>query len=520
MDIAIIILGIIFIIIIIIFISLISYNMYKLSNINNEQQKIIKIIEDKTDKRFSNSIFMTNMKNIFFKFNHHLINDILRKICKDSNSDDFFVKCNEDSTETPLNDREFDDGKLKKYNAEINHIWKIIITTIEKIETPFYHKYTDNELDNMIKGKLNLNKFIEIENQVLLGNRQNSLIIESAVKIYYIYIEIIFDMIKSIINDKELRETVFNKFKLIIETIIIKFLADNFEDIKSMINTGTKEGNNDILRALFDNKYAKFNEINLAYEFDDSIDRYYVTPKYRNKESKIDDEIQKNLQRAKKLNDDFIELYPDTQNDGFSESLYSKQNDDVIQHIGHDKDTIIYLGVQPAEYDPEILHVFRLFKDKEETTYMDTMNSTKFEMSDDFIDVFVKEENLHNYHRQFMIAKNRGEVISPSDIIIYPDKQHVNFITHIYLSSNIIIYLGVQPAEYDPSGEILHVFRLFNGYKGEKRNIVRMNSTNYKMSDDYIDVFVKEEKLSDYHRQFMDAKSRGEVISPSDIVDK
>ena len=243
MDIVIIILGIIFLIIIIIFLSLISYNIYKLSNINNEQQKIIKIIEDKTDKRFSNSIFITNMKNIFFKFNHHLINDILRKICKDSNSDEFFVKCNEDSTDntlTPLDDREFDDGKLKKYNAEINHIWKIIITTIEKIETPFYHKYTDNELDNMIKGKLNLNKFIEIENQVLLGNRQNSLIIESAVKIYYIYIEIIFDMIKSIINDKELRETLFNKFQLIIETIIIKFLADNFEDIKSMINTGTK----------------------------------------------------------------------------------------------------------------------------------------------------------------------------------------------------------------------------------------------------------------------------------------
>lgn len=82
MDIVIIILGIIFIIMIIIFILLISYNMYKVSNLNNEQITIIKTINDVKNKRFNNSIFITNMKNIFFKFNYHLIYNIFKQICK------------------------------------------------------------------------------------------------------------------------------------------------------------------------------------------------------------------------------------------------------------------------------------------------------------------------------------------------------------------------------------------------------------------------------------------------------
>ena len=110
MDITIIILGIIFIIMIIIFISLISYNMYKVSELKNEQ-----------NKRFSNSIFMTNMKNIFFKFNHHLINNIFKQICKDTNSDMFYTRCKiEDGTPSPENDRQFSDDFLKKYNRKIN----------------------------------------------------------------------------------------------------------------------------------------------------------------------------------------------------------------------------------------------------------------------------------------------------------------------------------------------------------------------------------------------------------------
>ena len=311
METVIIILGIIFLIIIIIFLSLISYNMYKLSNINNEQQNIIKIIEDNTNKRFSNSIFMINAKNIFFKLNNYLINDIFKKICLSVDSNNsyspFYLKeCDEDSTNIPF---QIDDKELKEYHEKVNDMWKIVITTIKKIETPFYHKYTDSEIDNMIKEKLTLNKVIENENHKLNFSYQGSLLITAGVKIVGIYMDIISDMINHIIDDIDLQKSLFNKFKYLIESIIIGFLGENFEDIKSMITSGTNEGTRDRLITKFSETYNKFDEINIEDQFSESVNRYYETPKFRNNLNDLEDKIENTKQQFEKINDDYQDYH-------------------------------------------------------------------------------------------------------------------------------------------------------------------------------------------------------------------
>tara|TARA_Y100000389_G_scaffold71465_1_gene68141 strand:- start:900 stop:1775 length:876 start_codon:yes stop_codon:yes gene_type:complete len=282
--------------------------MYKLSNINNEQQNIIKIIEDNNNKRFSNSIFMINAKNIFFRFNNYLINDIFKKICfhvdtNNLNSPLLFKECDEDSTNNPF--IQIDDKELKKYDEKVNDIWKIVITTIKKIETPFYHKYTDSEIDNMIKEKLSLNKVIERENLRLRTSYQGSLLITAGVKIVGIYMDIISDMINHIIDDIELQKSLFNKFKYLIEGIIIGFLGENFEDIKSMITSGTDEGTRDRLLTKFSETYTKFNEINIEDQFSESVNRYYETPKFRNNLNDLEDKIENTKQQFEKINDDY-----------------------------------------------------------------------------------------------------------------------------------------------------------------------------------------------------------------------
>jgi hypothetical protein len=280
--------------------------MYKLSNINNEQQNIIKIIEDNTNKRFSNSIFIINMKNIFFRFNNYLINDIFKKICMyaDSNNSNriYLKECDEDSTNNPFH---IDDKELKQYNEKANDMWKIVITTIKKIETPFYHKYTDSEIDNMIKEKFSLNKFIENENHNLHTSYKGSLLITAGVKIVGIYMDIISDMINHIIDDIELQKSLFKKFKYLIEGIIIGFLGENFEDIKSMITSGTHEGTRDRLLTKFGETYNKFSEIDIEDQFNKSVNRYYETPKFRNNLNDVEDKIENTKQQFEKINDDY-----------------------------------------------------------------------------------------------------------------------------------------------------------------------------------------------------------------------
>lgn len=307
MDIAIIILAIIFFIMIIIFMSLISYNMYKVSNLNNEQKIIIKTIENEKNKRFSNSIFMINAKNIFFKFANYLFNDIYKKIClhtvtNNLNTHFWFKECDEDSTDIPVH---FDDKEIKNYNEKVNDMWKIVITTIKKIETPFYHKYTDSEIDNMIKETLSLNKFIENENLKQRINYQGSLIMNAGVKIVDISMDIISDMINHIIDDIDLQVSLFTKFKYIIEAIIIGFLSENVQDIKSIITSGTDEGAQDKLLTKFNEIYTKYNEINIEDQFSESVNRYYETPKYRNNKSDLDDKIENTKQVFEKINDDY-----------------------------------------------------------------------------------------------------------------------------------------------------------------------------------------------------------------------
>lgn len=302
MNALIIILGIIFLIIIIIFLSLISYNMYKLSNINNEQQNIIKIIQDNTNKRFSNSIFMINAKNIFFRFNNYLINDIMKKICTDVDNPIYFKECNDDSTDNP---RMIGDKELKNYDENIKNMWKIVITTIEKLESPFYHKYTDTEIDNMIKEKISLNKVIEGENDKLHITYKVNLIMNASVQVLGIYKAIIFDMIEHITDDYELQQSLFNKFKYLIEGIIIGFLGDNFKDIKSMIISGTDEDIKDRLFTKFSETNTKFDEINIEDKFSKSVNRYYETPKFRNNITSGTEKIVNAAQQLKKINDHY-----------------------------------------------------------------------------------------------------------------------------------------------------------------------------------------------------------------------
>ena len=394
MNAVIIILGIIFLIIIIIFLSLISYNMYKLSNINNEQQNIIKIIQDNTNKRFSNSIFMINAKNIFFRFNNYLINDIMKKICMSAdigNHDNpfYFKECNDDSTDNP---RMVDDKELKKYDENIKDIWKIVITTIKKIETPFYHKYTDSEIDNMIKEKLSLNKVIQGENLKIHTSYQASLLINASVKIVGIYMDIISNMINHIIDDIELKTALFNKFKYLIEGIIIGFLTQNFDDIKLMLRRdATKEGNADILLTIFNEIGDKFNEINIEDQFSESVNRYYETPKFRNNLNDLEDKIENTKQQFERINQDH-----------FKTTLNYK----IPQKYNNNQ--ITYKGLTGLEVDGEDVHAFRLY----ESAKPDNWKTS--ETLPDFKDIFIKESFLDE--RAKMIIKDEKYLITTNEL--------------------------------------------------------------------------------------------------------
>jgi len=290
--------------------------MYKLTHINNEQQNIIKIIEDNTNKRFSNSIFIINVKNIFFRFNNYFINDIYKKLCMNMDSPQSFEfkECDDaDSTDNPFhNIRLHDINDNIDYHKEFNDMWEIIITTIKKIETPFYHKYTDTEIDNFIKEKISLNKFIEIENRQRHFSYQSSLLITAGVKIVDIYMDIISDMINHIIDDEDLQMSLFSKFKHIIEAIIIGFLGENIEDIKSLITSETDADTVNILLTKLNKTYNKFNEINIKDQFSESVNRYYETPKSRNDFKDLQDIKKNSKQRFEKIKDVYDDWHATT----------------------------------------------------------------------------------------------------------------------------------------------------------------------------------------------------------------
>ena len=320
MNVVILILGIIFIIIIIIIISLISYNMYKLTHINNEQQNIIKIIEDNNNKRFSNSIFMINVKNIFFRFNNYFINDIYKKLCMnvDTNLSYTIEECDADSTNAPFSTNDsvqvnFYEAFDIDYHKEFNDMWEIIITTIKKIETPFYHKYTDTEIDNIIKEKITLNKVIDIENSKIHVSNQGFVLINAGFKLVDIYMDIISDIINHITDDIELQQSLMFKFKYLIDGIIITFLGENFEDIRSLITSETDNGKeNDILYNKFIKTYNKFNEINIKDLFSESVNRYYETPKSRNNFKDLDDITENSKQQFEKIKDVYEDWHATT----------------------------------------------------------------------------------------------------------------------------------------------------------------------------------------------------------------
>ena len=387
MDVAILILGIIFLIIIIIFLSLISYNMYKLSHINNEQQNIIKIIEDNNNKRFSNSIFMINVKNIFFRFNNYLINDILKKICKDAERDNFLVKCDEE-----IKNRQFSDVKIKQYDTKINEMWKIIITTIKKIETPFYHKYTNSEIDNMIKENISLNKFLKLDNELTGQVNLTSLMHNMYFQIIEIYIDIIKDMIDHITDDIELQKSLFNKFKYLIEGIIISFLGENFEDIKSMITSGTDEGTRDRLLTKFSETYTKFNEINIEDEFDKSVYRFWETPEYRNNMNDLEDKQKNLLQQTKKISRNYMRNRLDYE-------IPEKYNNNQISYKG---EVAWLIGDKKVQ-----VHSFRLYESAKPDNFTP-------ETLPDFKDIHIMESSLDE--RAKMIIKDEKYLITAPEL--------------------------------------------------------------------------------------------------------
>lgn len=378
MNIAIVILGIIFFIMIIIFISLISYNMYKLSNLNYEQKTIIKIIQNEKNKRFSNSIFMTNMKNIFFKFNYHLINNIFKQICKDTNSDMFYTRCKiDDSTSSPENDRQFSDDFLQKYNKKINEIWDIIITTIKKIETPFYHKYTDEEIDNMIDYNFDLDEIIYMQNQEMQGNITYNIITANAVKANIIYMQIINDMIKHVTSDSELGMKIFNKFRYVIESIIVKFIKNNISDIKSIIAISNEEAVN-ILDNKFNELDVKFSEIDIRQEIDNSLNRYTNSSETKNKYDQLM-ELSKNTQQQL---DKVYKNYENISKNKFIRELPNEHPDEHIEFTD-----------KKDEYG-ETIYIFRIYEliktydfDKEEW-------ENKRKGNDKYFDIYIKEKYL------------------------------------------------------------------------------------------------------------------------------
>jgi len=382
MDIAIIILSIIFLIMIIIFISLISYNMYKVSELKNEQKTIITTIQDEKNKRFSNSIFMTNMKNIFFKFNNHLINNIFKQICKDTNSDMFYTRCKiEDGTPSPENDNQFSDDFLEKYDNKINEVWDIIITTIKKIETPFYHKYTDAEIDNMIDYNFDLDEIIYMQNQEMQGNITYNIIMSNAIKANIIYMQIINDMIKHVTNDSELGMKIFNKFKYVIESIIVKFIKNNITDIKSIIAISNEEAG-DLLDNKFDELGVKFDEIDIRDEIDNSLNRFTNSSEIKNKYDQLMD-LSKNTQQQL---DKIYKNYENISKNKFIRELPKKHPDEHIEFIAHKKD----------EYG-EIIYTFRIYEfvRKYNPDTKEWGNITR-KGNDKYFDVYIKEKYLDN----------------------------------------------------------------------------------------------------------------------------
>ena len=378
MDIAIIILGIIFLIMIIIFISLISYNMYKVSELKNEQNTIVKTIQDEKNKTFSNSIFMTNMKNIFFKFNHHLINNIFKQICKDTNSDMFYTRCKiEDGTPSPENDRQFSDDFLKKYNKKINEVWDIIITTIKKIETPFYHKYTDEEIDNMIDYNFDLDEIIYMQNQEMQGNITSSIIMTNVVKANIIYMQIINDMIKHVTSDAELGMKIFTKFRYLIESIFVRFIKNNISDIKSIIAMSNQEAG-DLLDSKFNQLGVKFNEIDIRDEINNSLRRYTNSPEIKNKYDQLMD-LSKNTQQQL---DKIYKNYENISKNKFIRELPKKHPDEHIEFTD-----------KKEEYG-ETIYIFRIYEFTKRY-YFDTKEWENVRKgSDKYFDVYIKEKYL------------------------------------------------------------------------------------------------------------------------------
>ena len=378
MDIAIIILGIIFLIMIIIFISLISYTIYKVSDLKKEQKNIISTVEYEKNKRFSNSIFMTNMKNIFFKFNHHLINNIFKQICKDTNNDMFYTRCKiEDGTPSPENDRQFSDDFLKKYNKKINEIWDIIIATIKKIETPFYHKYTDEEIDNMIDYHFDLDEIIYMQNYEMKGNIAYSIIMTNAVKANIIYMQIINDMIKHVTNDSELAMKIFNKFRYVIEGIFVKFIKNNISDIKSIIAISNEEAGN-----LLDNKFneldVKFDEIDIRREINNSLNRYTNSPEVKNKYDQLMDLSKNTQQQLDKIYKDYENLSKNK----FIRELPKKHPDEHIEFTD-----------KKDEYG-ETIYTFRIYELKRDYDFEKKEWGNVRKGNDKYFDVYIKEKYL------------------------------------------------------------------------------------------------------------------------------
>lgn len=312
MDIGIIILAIIMFFVIIIFISLISYNMYMINNINstlntnNDTLKSsIHLMSNRIaifeDQKFSNSIFITNMKELFFGWNRHLVANIYGKICEAetmSNAGNPLYKCGDEE----LMAKQVNNSYIEANNKKYQELWNIIIDTIKKLEKPFYHKYNHQEIDDFMSKIFDIDFFIKTANTTILKQEALDIIISNLTKMLKIYFSIISDAIRFITNDEVLFAEMYDKFTYEIHQIIVKYIIDNIPAIIDN-NYSTKEEFINALWEAHENALNKSQEIgNLENFLYKSKNRFSNSLAFSNKTGEIVDLAKHTYQQLEVLN--------------------------------------------------------------------------------------------------------------------------------------------------------------------------------------------------------------------------
>jgi hypothetical protein len=310
MDISLIILTIIIIIIIIICISLISYNMYKVNKLNNEvsnidsvQNNIISFI-NKKESRFSDSIFINNIKNFFIIYNTYMIKNIYSKIC--IKNIDILVECDNNNSNKAYSDSDLD---IEKLNKDFEEIWKLIIEIIKNIEVVFYKKLTQNEITTHIKNYTSsLKQYIEYRNR-LPTKKDFNIVLSNIAQIIEIYFTIFFEIVINVVANKEVQDLLYNQFSNEIEKILYTSLHGNMDNLSTFLYTNTTDDNGDISSDL--SEFIYYLKLFLS--------------------NTIDDTKTKNEENMKNLEETVLEKVGEIPNDPYYNQKYEKAEDLAIE---------------------------------------------------------------------------------------------------------------------------------------------------------------------------------------------